>query len=143
MAKYLIDSDIYIDFLQSRQFHAQISRIYTEHTPGIYFSSVVIEELLAGAVSATERRNVEILYVPFERAKRIITPTHMTWKETGALLAQIFSERPVYRSKLPHLVADCLIALSARAIGAAVYTRNREDFELIQQFRRFALMVPE
>ena len=143
MAKHLIDSDIYIDFLQSGKFHAEIARIYVEHTPGIYFSSVVIEELLAGAISPAERKNVETLYLPFERVGRIVTPTHGNWKETGDLLAQIFRKQPSYRSKLPQIVVDCLIAMSARAIGARVYTRNREDFELIRRFRNFTLVMLE
>jgi predicted nucleic acid-binding protein len=104
---------------------------------------VVIEELLAGATSFTERRNVEILYSPFERAGRIVTPMPANWKATGNLLAQIFQEQPSARSKLSYLVADCLIALSARAIGATVYTRNRQDFTLIQRFRRFSLIALE
>jgi len=111
MAKHLIDSDVYIDFLQSGKFHAEIARIYIERTPSIYFSSVVIEELLAGAISPAERRNVETLYLPFERARRIVTPTHANWKETGDLLARIFRGQSSYRSKLPHIVADCLIAM--------------------------------
>jgi len=44
MAKHLIDADVYIDFLQSGRFHAEIARIYTEHAPGVHFSSVVIED---------------------------------------------------------------------------------------------------
>jgi predicted nucleic acid-binding protein len=59
------------------------------------------------------------------------------------LLARIFRGQPSSRSKLPHLVADCLIALNARAIGATVSTRNRADFELIQGFRHFTLIVLE
>jgi predicted nucleic acid-binding protein len=102
---------------------------------------VVIEELLAGATSFSERRNVEVLYTPFERARRIVTPTQANWKETGNLIAQLFQEQPSFRSKLSHLVADCLIALSARTIGATVYTRNRGDFELLQRFRRFSLVI--
>ncbi len=141
MAKHLIDTDVYIDFLQSGKFHAEIARLYAEHTPGIYFSSVVVAELLAGAVSPSERKNVETLYLPFERAGRVVTPTHVNWKETGGVLARIFREQPSSRSKLPQIVADCLIALSARTIGATVYTRNRADFELIQQFRRFTFVV--
>jgi len=141
MAKHLIDADVYIDFLQSGRFHDEITRIYAQHTPGIYFSSVVIEELLAGAISPVERKNVEALYMPFERAGRIVAPTHANWKETGDLLARIFAEQLSYRSKLPHIVADCLIAMSARAIGATVYTRNRQDFELIRRFLHFALAV--
>ena len=141
MAKHLIDTDVYIDFLQSGQFRAEIARIYAEHTPGIYFSSVVVEELLAGAISPAERKSVETLYLPFERAGRVVTPTHANWKETGDVLARIFREQPSSRSKLPQIVSDCLIALSARTIGATVYTRNRADFELVQQFHRFTLDV--
>ncbi len=143
MAKHLIDSDIYIDFLQSGRFHAEIARIYAEYTPSIHFSSVVIAELLAGVISSAERKNVETLYLPFERAGRVVAPTHTNWKETGDLLAGIFREQPSYRSKLPLIVADCLIAMSARAIGATVYTRNRQDFELIRRFRHFSLVVLE
>lgn len=143
MAKHLIDSDLYIDFLQSGKFHAEITRVYAEYTSGVYFSSVVIEELLAGATSFLERRNVETLYTPFERTGRVLVPTHVNWKDTGNLLTQIFREQPSARSKLPSLVADCLIALSARAIGATVYKRNRQDFTLIQRFRRFSLVTLE
>ncbi|HEV8716650.1 MAG TPA: PIN domain-containing protein [Candidatus Binatia bacterium] len=143
MANSLIDSDVYVDFLQSGRFHTDITRLYAEHTPGIYFSSVVIEELLAGAASPGERKNVELLYAPFERAKRVVAPSHANWRDTGNLLGRIFHEQPAYRSKLPQLVADCLIALSARALGATVYTRNRADFELIQRFRHFPLVVLE
>jgi predicted nucleic acid-binding protein len=143
MAKYLIDSDVYIDFLQSGKFHNDITRLYAEHAPGLFFSSVVIEELLAGAISPDKRKNVRLLYTPFERAQRFVTPSSTNWLDTGNLLARLFRERPSYRSKLPVLVADCLIALSARAIGAMVYTRNRADFELIQRFRHFSLVVLE
>jgi predicted nucleic acid-binding protein len=143
MANALIDSDIYIDFLQSGRFYAEIARLYAERTPEIYFSSVVIEELLAGAVSPDERKNVELLYTSFERAKRVIAPSPTNWRDTGNLLARIFREQPSSRAKLPHLVADCLIALSARTIGAIVHTRNRSDFELIRRFRHFSLVVLE
>ena len=117
MAKYLIDSDVYVDFLQSGRFHNDIARLYAEHPPGLSFSSVVIEELLAEALSPDERQNVRLLYTPFERAQRIVAPSSANWIDTGNLLARIFRERPSYRSNLPHLVADCLIAPSERASG--------------------------
>lgn len=92
MANSLVDSDVYVDFLQSGKFHTDIARLYAEHTPGIYFSSVVIEELLAGATSPGEQKNVEVLYAPFERAKRVVAPGHVHWRDTGNLLARIFRE---------------------------------------------------
>ncbi len=143
MGKHLIDSDVYIDFLQSGRFHTEVAQLYVEHTPDMLFSSVVIAELLTGTMSTAERRNVEALYLPFEKARRIVTPGHAHWKEIGNLLARVFREQPSSRSKLPHIISDCLIAMSARAVGATVYTRNRADFELIQRFRNFSLVVLE
>ena len=35
-----------------------------------------------------------------------------------------------------------LLALSARRIGAQLFTLNREDFLLIRRYRSFALVVP-
>jgi predicted nucleic acid-binding protein len=104
VTKHLIDTDVYVDFLQSGKFHAEIARIYAEYTPGIYFSSVVAEELLAGAISPAERKNVETFYLPFERVGRVVTPTHLNWKETGNVLAQIFrANRPPVQSSLRSL----------------------------------------
>ena len=120
MAKHLIDSNVYIDFLRSGKFHAAITGLYAEYTPNLYFSSVVIEELLAGTRSLTERKSVELLYLPFEQAGRILTPSHAHWRTTGDVLARIFREQPASRSKIPQVVADCLIAMSARDIGATV-----------------------
>jgi predicted nucleic acid-binding protein len=143
MGKHLIDSDVYIDFLQTGRFHGEIAQFYVEHTPNILFSSVVIAELLIGAISVVEQRNVEVLYLPFEKARRIVTPGHAHWKEMSNVLARIFRDQPSARSKLPSLVSDCLIAMSARAVGDTVYTRNRSDFELLQRFRNFSLVVLE
>ena len=78
---------------------------------------------------------------PFERAGRIVTPSHANWKDAGTLPAAVLAQRKDLRSKLPTLVNDCLLALSARTLGATLYTRNREDFLLIKSKREFALVV--
>jgi hypothetical protein len=49
VAKHLIDTDLYIDLIQSGITLPLIREIYDKDTPGIYFSSVVAQELLAGA----------------------------------------------------------------------------------------------
>ena len=54
MAKHLIDTDLYIDLIQSRTTLPFIREIYYNDAPGIYFSSIVAQELLAGARSAAE-----------------------------------------------------------------------------------------
>jgi len=141
VAKHLIDTDLYIDLIQSGTTLPLIRELYDKDAPGIYFSSVVAQELLAGARSLAGRNRVEILFRPFERVGRVVTPSHGHWKEAGGLLAKVLQDRPDLKSKLPALVNDCLLALSARSLGATLYTRNRGDFTLLQGLRSFSLVV--
>jgi predicted nucleic acid-binding protein len=141
VAKHLIDSDLYIDLIQSRSALPILRTLYESDAPGIYFSSIVIQELLAGARGPRARSQVETIYRPFERAGRIVTPTHSHWKDAGELLAKALRLRPDLRNKLPSLVNDCLLALSARSIGATLYTRNRDDFTLLKRLRSFNMIV--
>lgn len=100
MAKHLIDTDLYIDLIQSGQTLPIIRELYQKETPRIYFSSVVAQELLAGARSPAGKRHVEILLAPFERARRIVTPSHPQWKEAGDVLARVLELRPDLKTKL-------------------------------------------
>jgi predicted nucleic acid-binding protein len=115
--------------------------LYDKDAPGIYFSSIVAQELLAGARSLAGRKRVKILFWPFERVGRVVTPSHGHWKDAGGILAKVLQDRPDLKSKLPALVNDCLLALSARSLGATLYTRNRGDFMLLQGLRSFSLVV--
>jgi len=141
VAKHLIDTDLYIDLIQSGKTLPIIRELYEKDAAGIYFSSVVAQELLAGARSSAGRRNVEILLSPFERVGRIVTPSHGQWREAGDILAKVLDTRPDLKNKLAGLINDCLLALSARAIGATLYSRNRDDFLLLQKIRHFPLVV--
>lgn len=141
MPKHLVDTDLYIDLIQTGKTLPIVRDLYDKEASGIYFSSVVAQELLAGARSPAGRRHVETLLAPFERVGRIVTPNHRQWREAGDLLAKILEHRPDLKSKLAGLVNDCLLALSARAIGATLYTRNRDDFVLLQKIRHFSLVV--
>ncbi len=108
MAKHLVDTDLYIDLIQTGTTLPFIQELYQKEAPGIYFSSVVAQELLAGAHSPGGRRHVEVLLRPFERTGRMITPSHKVWKEAGETLCRLLRLRPDLRSKLPGLVNDCL-----------------------------------
>ena len=58
------------------------------------------------------------------------------------MVATLFVQTPQLRSKLSQgLLNDILIALSGRAIGATIVTRNRDDFLLIQRLKPFRLEV--
>ncbi|ODS34239.1 MAG: PIN domain protein [Candidatus Scalindua rubra] len=143
MKKLLLDTDLYIEFLRRGTYHKLIRDVYAYETPGIYFSSVVIQELLAGAIGKAGRKNVETLYQPFESAGRIVTPTHNNWKEAGDILSLLRIKRKDLRTKIPVLINDILIALSARNIGATVYTSNIGDFQTIKEILTFSLVVIE
>jgi predicted nucleic acid-binding protein len=141
VTKHLIDTDLYIDLIQSGTTLPVIRELYNKEAPGMYFSSIVAQELLAGARSSAGRKRVEILLRPFERVGRIVTPSHNQWKDTGGILANVLQRRPDLKSKLPALVNDCLLSLSARSLGATLYTRNRDDFLLLRSIRPFSLVV--
>jgi predicted nucleic acid-binding protein len=141
VSKHLIDTDLYIDLIQSGTTLPLIREIYDKDAPGIYFSSIVAQELLAGARSPAGRKRVEILFRPFEKVGRVVTPSHNQWKTAGGILGKVLENRPDLKTKLPALVNDCLLALSARSLGATLYTRNRDDFVLLQSVRSFTLVV--
>jgi predicted nucleic acid-binding protein len=142
MARLLFDTSIYIPVLRDETFAKAFRPRYLQDIPRTHFSSVVIQELLAGARTLRHRRQAAALYEPFERTRRIVTPSHLVWKETGTVVATLVEQTPQLRSKLScGLLNDILIALSGRSIGAIVVTRNGEDFRLIQHFKTFALEV--
>ena len=70
MAKHLIDTDLYIDLIQSGTTLSLIRELYDKDAPGIYFSSIVAQELLAGARTAVGKKRVETLFRPFESRSR-------------------------------------------------------------------------
>ena len=138
----LFDTSVYIAVLRDTTFAETFRPRYARDIPFTYCSSVVIHKLLAGARTPRHRRQAALLYEPFERARRIITPTHLIWKEAAAVVATLFAKVPQLRSKIARgLLNDILIALSGRSIGATVVTRNGEDFRLIQQYRPFSLEI--
>ena len=106
MSKHLIDTDLYIDLIQTGTTLPIIRELYDKDAPGIYFSSIVAQELLAGARSPAGRRRAEILFRPFERVGRLVTPNHNQWKDAGAMLAKILHIRSDLRAKLPGLVNE-------------------------------------
>jgi predicted nucleic acid-binding protein len=93
-------------------------------------SSVVAMELRVGCRTAAEERILSRLLDPFERTARVVYPDHRMWVRAGAILAA----SPGDRARKPRLLNDCLIALSAVSIGAAVVTANRRDFDALTHF---------
>jgi len=119
-ARFLFDSSVYITVLRDENFARDFRPRYIRDIPRTHFSSVVIQELIAGARTFRHQRQAVALYEPFERAGRIVTPSHSVWKEVGTVVVTLAEKIPQWRDKLSRgLLNDLLIALSGRSIGAS------------------------
>jgi len=78
---------------------------------------------------------------PMERTGRLVNPTFDDWVEASAIVTGIENKDRSWRSKLPALLNDILIALCARRIGAILLTYNKNDFRLIRRHKDFSLRV--
>jgi predicted nucleic acid-binding protein len=140
--RLIFDTSVYVDVLRDAEFAKAFRPRYARDLPRTHFSSVVVQELLAGARTFRHRRQAAALYEPFERVRRMATPTHAIWTEAGTVLAALYARVPAARDKLRRgLLNDVLIALSGRTLGATVVTRDGADFTLIRRVRPFALEV--
>ena len=106
-----------------------------------YLSSVAVEELHAGALDGAAVRLVERYVGALEKAGRVVTPTFQHWKEAGTLVARITRKEPGRKAKVQQMLNDILLALSARRIGADLFTFNLDDFELIRRHKPLSLKV--
>ena len=139
--KYLLDTSIYVGALRSDETRTQFRKTYFPLLPATFLSTVVAYELYVNARDRRTRDLVLELVGPMERAARVISPTFADWLKASEIVAMIEEKSRSWRSKLPMLLNDILIALSARRIGATLLTHNRDDFLLIHRHYDFSLRV--
>ena len=137
MRRVVIDTDLYIDWLNEGRHEAVLFR------GGLvkYLSAVVLLELFAGAFSARDRKLIDRIAVAFEKAGRLLVPPAHVYEEAGHVLRKLQETWGYNLAGAHSLVNDALFALSARSIGATLITRNERDFVAIQRVRRFRLDV--
>jgi predicted nucleic acid-binding protein len=141
--KYLLDTSVYLSAVPSEEKRARFRRTFFPLIPATYLSAVVAYEL---AVSGKDRRTqalVREFVRPMERTGRVVTPTFSDWMTAAVVVTAIADKERGWRSKLPGLLNDVLIAASARQIGATLLTYNRGDFLLIRRHLDFSLRVLE
>lgn len=141
--KYLLDTNIYIEACRSEQERARFRTTYFPLLPATVLSAVVAYELYVNAQDRRTQRLVQEFTGPMERTGRVVSPTFADWLEASAIVTTITEKDRSWRSKLPALLNDILIALCARRIGATLFTYNRDDFQLIQRHKEFSLRVLE
>jgi predicted nucleic acid-binding protein len=137
----LLDTNVYLFAIKSDEGAAFFESRFVPLVFQTYLSGIVTEELYAGALDQGAVRLVERYVGALERAGRDISPTFQDWKEAGKLVAQLTRKEPGRKSSVQQMLNDILLALSARRIGADLFTFNRDDFEVIHRHKRFSLKV--
>ena len=138
--KAIFDTSIYIEAIKRGKRSPDYS-LLIDSLPSTYLCSVVSSELYLGAVDRFAFKMVDQLSARFKTLGRIVSPNHSSWNHVGRILSEIKRTEPQYRSRVPDLFNDALIAQCARQLGAVVYTRNESDFSLIQRYRNFHFEV--
>ncbi len=132
--KVLFDASIYISYLIRGRYVSLIGHLAQSSI--FYLSSIVYEELLAGAREGKEVRELHRMKKPFHKTGRLITPSDEDWEETGHVIRKIRQKEGIHAVSLTQ---DALIAISARRQGIRVVTANKKDFEKIRSFKDFKL----
>lgn len=144
MPRYVLDSNVYIQATRDAAFNQELEAFLWTAAPFVHMHSVVAGELLAGAVHPElERRTYEQFIEPYEAMRRVVTPSHPTWRRAGGIVAQLIRSKRLAANGVPRsFFNDCLIAASAREHGFTLVTRNTADFELIGGVERVDVVAP-
>ena len=103
----------------------------------ITFSSVVLMELLAGAFDPKERKLIDQIARNFS----VLSVTERQWFVCGEIMMRLRRDKKIDRARVKGLLADILIAVSVRDIGAILITRDVKDFRLIRGVYDFKCLV--
>ena len=141
MQPVLFDTSIYIMALRMAG-EAVLSLRRIAGSAPIWLSSVVLEELYAGA-NPRHSRPVERLERDFQRVARILVPNLMDWTQTGRVLSRLAAKYDYERIGKGRLTNDALIAMSAARLGITVVTANARDFKRLAEFRPFHWRVDD
>ncbi|MBV9329125.1 MAG: PIN domain-containing protein [Chloroflexi bacterium] len=120
------DTNAYIAALRAREPRALAG-------PLVWLSAVVVSELLAGAKTTFEERDIRELVDSSRRRGRLLIPTGQDWLQAGELIGRYSRQHGALKPR-DHF-ADVLICLAAARIAGEVVTANLVDF------RRWARML--
>ena len=138
----LFDTSVYVRAIRTGP-TSDVARLVRSHLGRTHLASVVAAELQSGAITPEARRAVAALVGTARRVGRLLTPTFSVWLRAGSVMATMRLREPRYASRLPRLWNDLLIGLSAREIGAVVFTSNCDDFEFARRHATFELTIVE
>jgi predicted nucleic acid-binding protein len=127
--KVVFDSSVWIEELRRGALTPLLPRLRGTHR--LWMDALVAAELRAGCRSRVERRVVESLLVPFERAGRVCAPSGASLSDAGRALSKL-RERGVALSNGAGALIDASIATDASRLGALLVSANVRDFAKLQ-----------
>lgn len=139
MPGLIFDTSVYVSAFRNGDF--DIFSVRSTDTVPLWLSSVVLEELYAGASDASAQKVLNKLEKEFSNLNRILVPNQNDWTSTGRVLNKIGEKYGFEKIGKTRLTNDALIAMSAARTGLSILTANPKDFKLIAEFRKFDWMV--
>jgi len=126
MKRVVLDTNLYIDWLNQG-----LQKDLMEGSGMVrYLSAVVAMELRAGTTAGRAERALNQLVRAYTKASRLVAPSANSYETAGVALRRLRKEgRDVRRAAV---VNDVLIALTARALGATLLTKDVKDFGVIK-----------
>jgi predicted nucleic acid-binding protein len=134
LTKVVLDTNLYIGWLnQGMHEDLMMGRGLIR-----YLSAVVHMELRVGATMLPARRALDQLVRAYKAGGRIVPPSAEVFDQAGRVLQRL--REAGLEVRRASLVNDVLIALTARAIGATLFTADR-DYEAIRSILGFELAL--
>lgn len=128
--KLIFDTSVWIDHLRQGVLDDVLPQLRGRFW--LWFHSVTVAELLAGARTKVERGVVAAVLRPFEKAGRIAHPEPGDFRRAGLALGRLRGRGRILKNPGSALLDGLIAAVCAR-IGALVVTANRRDFDALTE----------
>jgi predicted nucleic acid-binding protein len=115
----------------------------TAFPTGLLMSTIVLQELIAGAADKSEVQKWIAFYRFYEKQNKVLVPNGEDWCEAGRILnAMLRGLKSRAGGRTPKLqdsekqsiIRDVLIARTVKRASALLVTDNVKDFERIKRF---------
>ena len=136
MAKYVLDTNIYIQALRDAERLRCLKRFLLRNGTSVHLASIVAMELRAGARTRAQQSAVEGLFEPYVSRGLVVTPTFEAFVHAGRVVAETSAKVGDYATSPQRLANDALLAASCRESGVSLITANVKDFAAIKRYMR-------
>jgi predicted nucleic acid-binding protein len=124
------DTSVWVDHLRHRALDDLFTALRGKFL--LVMDSIVAAELIGGCRSKRERRVVEGLRAPFERADRLLCPERADFVRAATALSRLRERGRTLANPGAALLDALIVAIAARE-GALLVTQNIGDFSMLAQ----------